>query len=224
MIRGKYMLNYKCIVLDHDDTVVKSTPQIHFPVFKDTLAKLRPEINMTLDDFNMYCFEPGFHSLCMDILKFTEEEMEYQVNNWLEYVRNNIPLFYEGFDNIIRKQKENGGLICVASHSCSENIERDYKVNCGIVPDMIFGWELGEQQRKPNPYPLEEIMRKFNLKADELIMIDDLKPGFEMAKSCNVDFAYAGWANNNEIIEEFMKKNSDYYFKEVKELEKFLFR
>jgi len=24
------MLKYKCLVLDHDDTVVKSTPEIHF--------------------------------------------------------------------------------------------------------------------------------------------------------------------------------------------------
>jgi len=33
------MLKYKCLVLDHDDTVVRSTPEIHFPVFKNTLFK-----------------------------------------------------------------------------------------------------------------------------------------------------------------------------------------
>lgn len=71
------MLKYKCLVLDHDDTVVRSTPEIHFPVFKNTLSKLRPNTEITLDEFMMYCFDPGFNSLCFDILKFTSEEMEY---------------------------------------------------------------------------------------------------------------------------------------------------
>lgn len=71
---------------------------------------------------------------------------------------------------------------------------------------MIFGWERCEEERKPNPYPLQEIMRKYNLKPNELIMIDDLKPGFDMAMSCNVDFASAGWSHTNSLIIGFMKK------------------
>ncbi len=217
------MLKYKCLVLDHDDTVVRSTPEIHFPVFKNTLSKLRPNTEITLDEFMMYCFDPGFNSLCFDILKFTSEEMEYQLTTWNEYVQYNIPAFYTGFERIIQRQKEEGGLVCVVSHSYSENINRDYLENCSLAPDMIFGWERCEEERKPNPYPLQEIMRKYNLKPNELIMIDDLKPGFDMAKRCNVDFASAGWSHTNNLIIEFMKKNCDYYFNKVEELEKFLF-
>lgn len=217
------MLKYPCLVLDHDDTVARSTPEIHFPVFKDTLSKLRPNINMSLNDFMLYCFEPGFNSLCFDILNFTDTEMDYQLSNWKKHVSANIPSFYEGFTQIIRRQKEAGGLVCVVSHSVSENILRDYRVNCGIEPDLIFGWELGEDKRKPNPYPLKEIMDKFNLLPKELIMIDDLKPGYDMAKSCGVDFACAGWSNQNPHIEEFMKENCDYYFNKVEKFENFLF-
>lgn len=36
-------LKVKCLVLDHDDTVVKSTPEINYPSFKNALAQLRPE-------------------------------------------------------------------------------------------------------------------------------------------------------------------------------------
>ena len=37
-------LRIKCLVLDHDDTAVKSTPEINYPSFMKALAVLRPEI------------------------------------------------------------------------------------------------------------------------------------------------------------------------------------
>ena len=57
----------------------------------------------------------------------------------------------------------------------------------------------------------------------EMVMIDDLKPGYDMARSVGVPFIGAGWANDIAKIRTFMKQNSDYYFTNVKELEKFLF-
>ena len=218
------MLKYRCLVLDHDDTVVKSTPSIHYPSFQKTLEKIRPDIKMSLEDFLLYCFEPGFSLLCSDVLKFNDDEMNIQSTVWSEYVSKNIPDFYEGFESIIKRQKDEGGLVCVVSHSNSVNIIRDYKANGLVEPDMVFGWELGEDKRKPNPYPLKEIMRAYNLKPSELLMVDDLKPGFDMAKACNVDFACAGWSNQIPKIVEYMKKNCDYYFDSVKKLEEFLFK
>lgn len=218
------MLKYKCLVLDHDDTVVKSTPLIHYPAFLMTLERLRPDVKMTLDDFLLYCFDPGFNSLCYDILKFSEDDMNVQYDIWNDYVSSHVPKFFEGFDRIIKKQKDEGGLVCVVSHSNSDSITRDYIENCGIKPDAIFGWDLGEEKRKPNPYPLLEIMRMYGLSQKDLLMVDDLKPGFDMAKSVDVDFACAGWSNEIEKISEFMKKHCDYYFDSVQKLEQFLFK
>ncbi len=47
-------------------------------------------------------------------------------------------------------------------------------------------------------------------------MVDDLKPGLDMAKSCEVDFACAGWSHIVPDIIEYMSKNSDFYFKKSK--------
>ena len=47
--------------------------------------------------------------------------------------------------------------------------------------------------------------------------------GYDMARSVGVPFIGAGWANDIAKIRTFMKQNSDYYFTNVKELEKFLF-
>ena len=46
------MLKYKILALDHDDTVVKSTAEVHYPAFLETLKALRPEISMSLETFN----------------------------------------------------------------------------------------------------------------------------------------------------------------------------
>ena len=53
-------------------------------------------------------------------------------------------------------------------------------------------------------------------------MIDDLKPGYDMAEKTGVDFAAAGWANDIAKIEKFMRDNCSNYFKTVKELSDFL--
>ena len=65
-------------------------------------------------------------------------------------------------------------------------------------------------------------MRRFNLGRDELLMIDDLKPGYDMAAACGVDFAGVGWANDIAAIETFMRQNCTNYFKSVAELAAFV--
>ena len=217
-------MKYKCLILDHDDTVVKSTPDIHYPSFLEALNVLRPDYsNFSLEEFVLKCFNPGFSELCKDILKFNNEEQEYQYKIWTNYTKINIPNFYDGFKELINDFKENGGIICVSSHSESERIKRDYIINCGIEPDEIFGWDLDEDKRKPNPYAIKETMRLFNLNKKDILVVDDLKPGLDMAREGGVDFASAGWSHLIPEIIDFMKENSNYYFDNVKELRNLIF-
>lgn len=48
-----------------------------------------------------------------------------------------------------------------------------------------------------------------------MLVLDDLKPGYDMAKTANVRFAAAGWSNDIPEIEAFMRQNCDLYFKTV---------
>ena len=57
----------------------------------------------------------------------------------------------------------------------------------------------------------------------EMVIVDDLKPGYDMARAYHVPFVGAGWSNNIPEIRNFMKKNSDFYFTKVEELYPFLF-
>ena len=108
------------------------------------------------------------------------------------------------------------------SHSFDFNIFRDYEANGLPKPDAVYGWEIPAEKRKPKPWAVFEIMKKFDLSPSEILMIDDLKPGFDMAKAAGVDFAAAGWAYDVPEIEAFMRENSSLYFKTVQELSDFL--
>ena len=122
----------------------------------------------------------------------------------------------------MRRQRAEGGLVCVVSHSIDYNILRDYKANGLPAPDAVYGWERPMEERKPHPFPLEDIMRRFALAPSELLMIDDLKPGYDMAQSCGVDFAAVGWSSDVPQIEAFMRENCPNYFKTVAQLDSFL--
>ncbi|MFD2925328.1 HAD family hydrolase [Halobacillus naozhouensis] len=217
-------LRYKCLILDHDDTAVKSTPEIHYPSFVQALKELRPnEKTLTFEEFVGYCFNPGFSSLCKDIIQFTKEEQAHQQKIWKQYTETKIPDFYDNFPETVQEFKKQGGIVTVVSHSERSRIERDYAVHCGFSPDAIFGWELKEHQRKPHAYPINQIITQFDLKETDALVLDDLRPGMMMARSCNIDFAAAGWSHRIPDIKEQMKRESDYYFETVQAFKDFIF-
>lgn len=216
-------MRYKCLVFDHDDTVVNSTATIHHPCFEEYLKLRRPGMGCTLENYLLRNFNPGFLEMCRQDYGLSDEDLNEEGEFWKEYVLDHIPVVYPGIAEIMRLQKEQGGLICVASHSMDRYIYRDYEKNGLPRPDAVYGWEHPEEHRKPNPFPLTDIMERFSLRPDELLMIDDLKPGFDMAKRAGVDFAAVGWSNDLEPIESFMRLNSQFYFKTVEELRLFLF-
>ena len=216
-------MKYRCLVLDHDDTVVNSTATIHYPAFVDYMKVVRPQIHMTLDEYFALNFDPGVVALFRDICGLSEEEMRQGELSWQEYVRTRIPKAYDGIREILIRFRREGGLICVDSHSYSHYIRRDYAHNDLPEPDLVFGWDLEPEKRKPAPFTIFEIEKRFDLKSGELLVVDDLKPGHDMARAAGVAIAGVGWANNVPQIESFMKSNCDFYFKEVSQLRDFLF-
>lgn len=215
-------MKYKCLVFDHDDTAVNSTATIHHPCFQLFLDKYRPGMVCGLEEYFIKNFEPGFIPMCREYYGLTDAELEIEGEFWKEYVKGHIPQVYPGIKEIMEAHKAAGGLICVVSHSHEHNILRDYEANGLPMPDAVYGWGRPAHERKPHPFPLLDIMERFSLEKHELLMIDDLKPGYDMAMACGVDFAAVGWANDIEPIESFMRKNCRFYFKQVNELAAFL--
>lgn len=215
-------MRYQCLVLDHDDTVVNSTATINYPAFVQTLQKLRPDVHMTLDDFFAYSFEPGFGALCSDILGFSDAEMDIQYQTWLDYVRTHVPDTFPGMRDLLQRFHAAGGHICVVSHSVPENILRDYRAHGLPTPERIYGWDSDPERRKPAPWPIYQIERELGLRPEQLVVIDDLKPGKDMADRAGVDFIAAGWTHTLPHIIETMQRICPHYCRTVAELEALL--
>ena len=216
---------YKCLVLDHDDTVVNSTASIHYPSFIEYLEDFRPHLvgNYTLESFIVKNFDPGILALLTDEVGLNEEELKQEEEYWVNFVKKHIPTAYEGMAEIIADFKAGGGIIAVDSHSVTENIVRDYKANGLTDPDIIYGWDIPKEMRKPAPGTLFDLMKKYNLQPEEILVVDDLKPGYDMAKAAGVDIAAAGWAHNVKGIVDFLSANCEYYCKSPEDLRKILF-
>lgn len=218
------MLKYPCLVLDHDDTVVQSETTINYPYFCYILNQFRPGQTISLKEYLDGCCHLGFVKMCQKNYGFTEDELAQEYLGWKDYIKTHIPSPYPGIASLIQRQKAEGGLICVVSHSGEENITRDYLEHFKILPDEIFGWDLPEEKRKPAAYPLEQIMQNYGLRPDELLVVDDLKPAYEMAAKVNVPIAFAAWSKleQPEIYSQ-MSALCDFTFNTPSALEHFLF-
>lgn len=221
---GERMLKYKCLVMDHDDTVVQSEKTIGYPFFCYILDQFRPGETISLEDYVRDCHNYGFAEMCRRRWNFTEQEQKDEYRDWMDYVKTHIPDAFPGIGAIIRRQKAEGGLVCVVSHSSIENITRDYAVHFGIQPDAIYGWDLPEHQRKPNPYPLEDIMEHYQLKPEDLLVVDDMKLAWRMAHPLDVKIAFAAWGKVDfpELAQE-MRELCDFSFDSTEDLLQFLF-
>lgn len=211
-------MKYKCLVFDHDDTVVNSTATIHYPCFVEFCEKYRPDIHFSIEDFVRYNFEPGLMEFYHKICGLTEDEMEAQYGHWLSYTKDHRAEAVCGIREIMEKHRENGGIITVVSHSYGENILKDYEVNGLPKPDMVFGFEQPRDELKPSPIPVRKIMSEYGMTQNDVLVIDDLKPGYLMARSAGVSFAAAGWSFDIPANSAFLREHADYYCKSVADL------
>lgn len=215
-------MRFKVLVLDHDDTTVNSTPCIHYPAFVKILEELRPGETYTQNEFLTANLTPGLGAFYTSELGFTPEEMEREQVIWKKYLAEIIPPFFPGMPELIRCFRDSGGTVCVVSHSFPQIIRRDYTAAGVPAPELIYGADLAHEKNKPNPWPLEDIMQKTGCKADEMLMVDDLKAGLDMAHRCGVCFAACGWGYDNPQIRSFMLNNADYYLETVADLEELI--
>lgn len=208
-------MHYRCLVLDHDDTVVRSAETVNYPALVEKLRRDHPDRSITFREFMLEVFDRTFSGMCQEFLHLTADETQEQFEFWKDYVRTHIPPAYDGMDSLLRDFRARGGLVCVSSHSGVENITRDYRRNFGFTPDRIYSYELPPALRKPAPYALEDIMQRYSLRPQELLMVDDMRTGLDMARAAGVPFACAGWSHTEPEIAAFMRQNCERYLDSV---------
>ena len=208
-------MRYKCLVLDHDDTAVDSTPAIHYPAHLEIMRKLRPEAEpVSLAGWMMKNFNPGIMEFLVGELEFTQAELDEEYRIWRTYTKTITPRFFPGFVEALRDFRLAGGKIAVVSHSEPDIIRTHYGTQ-GMSPDLVFGWTYDEAKRKPNPWPVLKIIEILKLDPRELLAVDDLKPGVVMAHNAGISVGAAGWSHKIEAIERYMRRNCQVFFESV---------
>jgi beta-phosphoglucomutase-like phosphatase (HAD superfamily) len=216
------------MILDHDDTAVDGTRRVHYPAHLRVMEVLRPGAPaIDLDTWFARNSDPGIMSFLVDEVGLTPEEMEVEHRIWREFTARETPHFYPGFLEALAAYKAKGGRVVVVSHSESHVILGHYRGTAnghGVVPDLVFGWDLEPDKRKPSPYPVLETIRRLGVEPREVLVVDDLRPGVDMANAAGVDAAAAGWGHDVPAIREFMTRSCVAYFATVAEFAEFIVR
>jgi len=215
--------------MDHDDTVVESTPHIHYPAHVESLKLLRPgRPPASLEEWFRKNFHPGVTAYLRDELGFAPEEIREEYRIWRAYTSLRRAAFFPGMLELLSTFRNRGGIVTVVSHSDADLIEKDYRAaseNAGLpafIPDRIFGWTTEDNRRKPHPYPALRIIEEFGLEPREALVVDDLRPGVEMARAAGIRTAAAGWGHQVGEIRAYMRESCDYFFETVEEFRAFI--
>ena len=69
-----------------------------------------------------------------------------------------------------------------------------------------------------------KIMKKYGFRREEMLILDDMKPAYEMAFAAKVPIAFAAWGRLDcPEIRSFMESHCQYSFYTPEELANFLF-
>ena len=218
-------LRFDCLLLDHDDTAVDSTSAIHYPAHVEAMRVLRPGLKpVGLEGWFLKNFHPGVMRYLEGELGLTAQELEVEYGIWRAFTTSRTPPFFAGFLETLREYRRRGGKIVVVSHSESDVILRHYRESGGrpLLPDLVFGWDEDEQRRKPNPWPVEQALRRLEIPASRALILDDLKPGVLMGQRTGVAAAAAGWAHRIPAIRQYMQASCLAYFESVAEFREFI--
>lgn len=217
-------LPYRCLLLDHDDTCVATTAAIHYPAHVESVQKLRPDLTpVTLEGWFEVNHEPGVSKYLTSI--FDEEQMKKEHEIWRSYTTSRAPLFYNGIPETLAAFKARGGKIAVISHSQEDIIWQHYREHPKfeeIRPNFVFGWQDDPRKRKPAMWPALQALEALECNRDDCLVVDDLSPGVKMAKQVGMPAAAAGWGHSVPIIEEYMKRECNYYFQTVEDFTSFI--
>ena len=211
----------RCLLLDHDDTAVDSTREIHYPSHLESMRTLRPgRAPVSLEGFFLASCDPGISEFLRVDLGLDAAELAEDSRIWRRHNEAGNPRFYPGFLDILREFHGRGGLVAVISHSERDVIERHYRGADGgrFLPDLIFGWDDDPDRRKPSPWPVREALRAFALEPSDALIVDDLKPGVLMGQAAGVAVAAAGWGHSIPAIRTYMREHCAAYLETVEDL------
>lgn len=222
-------LRYKCLIMDHDETTVTLAKETHYQAYLEAARELLPDHKpISWNEWvrtNHYIgpwvyIENLFKDCGLDDWKTKAKA------HWHKWMKRKVfdPSFIPGVLDVLKEFRARGGLVTVATNAPDKMVMAHYTAGtwATFFPDFVMGYQDDHKLMKPNPYPLEQIMQKFNLKPEECLMVDDMTTGHKAAKACGVDSACAIWANNL-LVDESITCGAKYVVSDIDELRAILY-
>jgi beta-phosphoglucomutase-like phosphatase (HAD superfamily) len=218
-------MNYRCLVLDHDDTVFDSGYSIHYQAFLKSLHFIKPHLpKPSFAEFTRANFHIGFMRMCQELYGFSDRDMEDEYRIWKSFTQKHTSQAFEGFKDLLIQFKQHGGVVAVVSFSERDEIVRDYRQNFDFEPDLIFAYDTHRNNLKPSPYPVYTCLDHFNLRKDSVLVIDDNPSGYLMAQNAQVEAYFCTWAHQDACIMDMIKQQKGPMLKSVDQLHSLLFK
>ncbi|KAL7721019.1 Haloacid dehalogenase-like hydrolase domain-containing protein [Entamoeba marina] len=220
-------LKYKCLLLDHDDTSVDSTPHLHYPAYLDFMKSRPNDHVLSLQEWFEMLWKEGLLPYYRNHLHMTEDEITDCFAQNKEFHKTLEPVhFFKGFIDFLAEYRKRGGIVAIVSFSSENSILSHYKKETDgtYLPDHVFGWNREEPTKsKPYTYPVDWMIEKYNLNKKDILVVDDMSPGLTMAKRAGVDKAGALYGEGHEVLESEMKELCEYVLKSADELRNIVF-
>jgi phosphoglycolate phosphatase-like HAD superfamily hydrolase len=143
-------LRKKCLILDHDDTIINSQESIHYPLFVEVLKILRP--NITPVDFEKFIElsnEVGFVKMCRMLYHYNAEEIQFEYEHWKKHSSLIEAPTFDGIKEFLTAFEKAGGVIIVYTMNSKQNVEQDYERLFNMIPKSIISHDQYHVLRKP---------------------------------------------------------------------------
>lgn len=215
----------KLLLVDHDDTAVESSREIHWPAHVAVMGELRPHQQAcSFETWMEKNHSPGIRSFLFDEIGFTLQEREREVAVWRSFTARITPRFFPGFLHVLRDFAAAGGVVGVVSHSEEAIIRRHYRERGeGFEPAFVYAWnEHDRSKMKPAPFPVLDCLARCGLAKEDCAVLDDLSPGIEMARAAGVAALGAGWGHSVQSVARDMRAICDEYFTTVEDFRAYL--
>ena len=195
--------NFKLMIFDFDGTLVESAPGIlatanamaaHYGMKKFTLKQVQAAVGTGLDNFIEDMFPDVIKKVSTDKL-IKQYRRLYDIN-----YKKGLKMF-KGVKETLKELKSKGIKLAIVSNKLSQYVKG---INEELGIDGYFDIILGSEsvpKRKPHPYLLNLLMKKYKADKSETLMIGDSQFDMESGKraGCFTFFLTYGYADMKAV-------------------------
>ncbi len=207
----------KAVIFDLDGTIL------------NTISDLCSSCNFALNKYNKDKITDeeaaaflgnGIRKLCQRALKGDDELLDNVFNEMMDHYYKNYNVKttkYDYIDDMIKYIKDKNLIVGVISNKREEVLIKLVNEQFSDAFDFVIG---DSGIRKPDPYNINKVANKYNLKNDEILYIGDSNVDIETVKNAKCNGAYVSYGYRSH--EEMEKLGANPLFKTPFELYQWL--